>query len=217
MLSGILFLLFAVRSFQRVRPSVDPDPNFLRVPKLIGLAFLKSAGQQVKEATIKTKTAAIVSERFYRIVRAFYRYLAILTRGTGGRNRIYLFVLGEYVVSLLLLASSAILFWAMLDKAVLSPTDSPLSSFVQLAASSLIPALPPIASPPGLPKALLIGPTVSAFILFVLFVGPASSLLTYRQQAYAKNVAQAHEIFRRFAINFRHYIYYLRAVSKKLP
>ena len=216
-LSGILFLMFAVRSFQRVRPNVDPDPNFLRIPKLTGLVFLQVVSDQMKNATIKTKGSAIFSERLYRIIRAVYRFLAVSTRGTAGRNRIYAFVLGEYVVSLLLLASSAILFWALLDKAALSPTELPLSHFVELTASSVFPALPSVSSPPGLPKVLLVAPSLSAWILFVLYVGPASSLLSYRQAAYAKSVADAHTIFRKFTISFGRYISYLKTVSKRLP
>lgn len=215
--SGALFLLLTARAFQRVRPDAEPNPNFLRVPKLVGLSLLKGFGTQLKDGSIKTKGAAVFSERTYRLIKAFYRFLAISTRGAAGRNRIYDFVLGEYVVSLIMLAASAVLFWAMLDKAALSPTSLSLSYFLSLTAASIFPALPTVPPPPGLSRILLVAPSLSAWILFVLYVGPASSLLSFRQAAYAKNVADAHKIFRKFTVAFGKYIAYLKRVSKKLP
>lgn len=217
LLSGVLFLLFAVRAFQRVRPTYDPDPNFLRAAKLAGLVFLKIAGEQTKDKTLKTKNQAILYQRTYRPIKRFYRRLAILTRGTRGRNRIYLFVLAEYVASLVLLAAATLLFWAMADKAVLAPTTLPLSYFFGLAASSVFPVVPPIVPSSTLPKIMLFGPSVSAWILFVLYVGPASSNLSYRQKGYARNVRTAHQIFRKFTVSYTNYLRYLEIMVKKLP
>ncbi len=118
----LLFFLFAARAFQRVRPAHEPDPNFLRVAKITGVAVLKGALKQLQEGSIKTKTAAILSRRMYLPLSWFYYRLALWTRGNRGRNRIYLFVLAEYVASLILLAATTIIFWSIADKAILAPT-----------------------------------------------------------------------------------------------
>jgi len=215
-LSGVLFLLFAMRAFQRVRPIYDPDPNFLRVAKLTGLSLLQIAGGQIKDGTIKTRTAIILNRRFFKPVARFYRFLALSTRGRRGRNRIYMFVLGEYVGSLVLLAAATIFFWAMADRAVLAPTGVRLSYFIGLTLSSIFSSVSPVASPAELPRFMAFGPVISAWILFVLYIGPASSNLASRQEAYAKSVSTAHGIFRKFFIHYRQYLRFLDSLEKKL-
>jgi hypothetical protein len=210
-------LLFAVRAFQRVRPTYDPDPNFMRVTKLLGLSFLQMAGGQIQNQSVKTKTAVILNRRFFRPVAWFYRTLAISTRGRRGRNRIYTFVLAEYVGSLILLAATTVSFWAMADRAVLAPTSLPLSYFVNVSLSSVFPSFGIASLPAGLSKFMALGPVVSAWILFVLYVGPASSNLSYRQKAYAKSVHTAHKFFRKFFIGYKNYLRFLKLVEKKLP
>ena len=214
-LSGALFFLFAARAFQRVRPAHEPDPNFLRVAKLTGVVFLKSCSKQIKDETIKTKTAAIVIRRFNAPFGWFYRRLAIWTRGKRGRNRIYLLVLTEYVASLILLAATMIFFWALADKAMLSPTTAPLKYFLGLVSSAIFPGIPAYTPPAGLPKMMLIGPSITAWVLFVLYAGPASSNLPMRQNAYAHNVETSHRVFRSLTVGYSKYVKCLRELEKK--
>lgn len=214
-LAGILFLLLAVRAFQRVRPSYEPDPNFLRVPKILGLSFLQTAAEQLPK--IKTKNEAIVSQRTYVLFRKLYRCLALWTRGRRAKNRVYLFVLAEYVASLVLLAGSAILFWAMADKVFVIASDFPLSRLISINASMFFPTLPAIGLPTTLPKILLVGPSISAWVLFVLYVGPASTILASRQDAYAKSITTAHAIFRKFTFGYGAHVRFMKLLAKKLP
>jgi hypothetical protein len=220
-LSGALFLLFALRAFQRVRPVYETESplfrNFLRALQAGATALVDSVDKQIKENSFKTRDSAIISSRFQRLPRRFLHSLAVATRGRAARNRIYVFVLGEYLLSLLLLASSAILFWAMADKAVLTPSNLPLSDFVALSATSVFPSAVQPTPTPALPKLMLLAPSITAWILFVLYVGPASAIVSYRQEAYARSLAEAYRSLRKLPVMFSPRIRRLEALARTLP
>ncbi len=70
---------------------------------------------------------------------------------------------------------------------------------------------------PKVCQLFLIAPSISAWILFVLYAGPASSNLGVRQAAYAHNVEIAHRIFRRLMTGYNNCLKILKKLEKRLP
>ena len=114
-LSGLLFFLLASRAFQRVKPPIfpygsEPATSFER----IGLSASTSTADAVKRAMDAKKKMEVNGSLFmYQKWRSIWRRYALLMRGQAGRARLYLLLLLDYVVSLLVLAAAAVLFWAI--------------------------------------------------------------------------------------------------------
>ena len=66
----------------------------------------------------------------YQKARFIWRNLALFMRGEQGRNRLYLLLLADYVISFVVLGTAAILFWAIVAKTVSVPTTSSLTTFI---------------------------------------------------------------------------------------
>jgi hypothetical protein len=203
-LSGCLFLSLASRTFQRVRPPIHPNPEKQSLGEAIGLPLFTGAQEAIEKAKkAKTKSDVIGSLFMYRKASSIWRNLALLIRGEQGRNRLYLVLLTDYVVSFLVLGAAAVLFWAIVAKTVSVPTTSALTTFIHLSSSYLMPNIKSPVALESLPLWVEMGSSVTSFVLFVLFVGAAASLLPSRYAAYADRVSKRYQANRKYALCFK--------------
>src|SRR5260370_34505157 len=118
-LSGFLFLSLASRTFQRVRPPMQPNLERAGLGETVGLPFFTGAKDAIEKAkNAKTKSDLIGNLFMYRKARSVWRNLALLMRGEQGRNSLYLLLLSDYVVSFLVLGTVAGLFCAIVARGV---------------------------------------------------------------------------------------------------
>jgi len=204
-LSGLMFLLLAGRAFQRVKPPIYPDGSDpASTDERIGLSLVTSASETVAKAVAAKKKSDLIGGLFmYQKSRSLWRRLALLMRGQAGRNRLYLLLLIDYVVSLLVLGAAAVFFWATIAKLAVAPTTSSLATLVRICASYFLPSIKSPSITPDLPLWVQVGSSITAFILFVLFVGAAASLLPSRFTAYAERLNRRYRIARKFAVSFK--------------
>jgi hypothetical protein len=202
-ISGILFFLLAARAFQRVKPPVYPDGSE-RVSgfERIGFSVSTSAGDTIKRALDAKKKMDVNGSLFiYQKWRSIWRRYALLMRGQAGKDRLYLFLLVDYVVSLLILGAAAILFWAILAKLASTPSVYSLAVFAQICSSYFLPNIKPPSVPITSAVWVQVGSSITAFILFVLFVGAAASLLPSRYAAYTEKLNLKYRVARKLAVN----------------
>ena len=203
-LSGLLFLSLASRTFQRVRPPMHTNPEKTGIAEMIAMPLFTGAADAVtKAANAKAKSEMLGSLFIYQKARFIWRNLALLLRGEAGRNRLYLLLLADYVISFLVLGTAAILFWAILDKTLSVPATHSLSTFIHLSSSYLMPNIKSPLSGENLPLWAQMGSSITSFVLFVLFVGAAASLLPSRYSAYAERLKNRYRVNRKFALAFK--------------
>jgi len=181
-------------------------PNLERagLGEKIGLALFTGVVETVTRARkAKTKSELVGSLFMYQKARFIWRNLALLMRGEQGRNRLYLLLLIDYVTSFLVLGTAAVLFWGIVGRTVSVPTTSSLTAFIHLSSSYLLPNIKSSISGSNLPLWVQMGSSITSFILFVLFVGAAASLLPYRYSAHADRLRRRYEINRKFALRFK--------------
>jgi hypothetical protein len=202
-LSGLLFVLLAGRAFQRVKPPIYPDGSepasaFERV----GQSAFTSAADTVKKAADAKKKMEVNGSLFiYDKWRWIWRRYALLLRGQAGRDRLHLLLLVDYVLSLSVLGAAAVLFWAIVAKLASAPSGYSLATFVQVCASYFLPNIKPQSVPTDLALWVQLGSSITAFILFVLFVGAAASLLPSRYAAYTERLTRKYRIARKYAVS----------------
>lgn len=217
-LSGSLFLSLATRTFQRVRPPMNPNLERAGLGETAGLPLFKGAKDAIEKAkNAKVKSDLIASLLIYRKARYVWRNLALLMRGEPGRNRLYLLLLADYVVSFLVLGTAAVLFWAIVAKSVSVPTSFSLTDFVHLSSSYLMPNIKSHLGDGNLPLWVEMGSSITSFILFVLFVGAAASLLPSRYSVYADRLTKRYQCNRKFALCFKLTVLALEKIKQSKP
>jgi hypothetical protein len=216
-LSGVVLFLFSYRAFQRVRP-FDYDPSKTPASPLsrLAVAMLKFAPSPDKRPW-RTKADVIWFIPIAGLCHRAFRRVAIVLRGRRGQDRVSFFVLAEYVVSLILLGLSAVFFWSLVAKLVAAPSDLPFATALQVTASHFLPGVSTPAKETNLPQWLELGPAATAWILFVIYVGPAASILPARQEAYVKRVTGMYLIMRKSSRYYRTIRTRLRRVVDRLP
>jgi hypothetical protein len=204
-LSGLLLFLLANRAFQRVRPPLLPAGSEpISVDEKIGNLFFTSAPETMAKALTAKKKSELVGNLFlYRKLRFIWRQLALLMRGQAGQNRLYILLLMDYVISLMVLGAAAVLFWATTAKFADAPSASSLATFVRVCSSYFLPNISASSIAPELPAWVQMGVSITAFILFVLFVGAAASLLPARFTAYAERLNKRYQVARKFVVQFK--------------
>jgi len=192
--SGLLLLLLVYRSFQRARPADHADVVLFGALEKWGLTFVQGTLHRAKEQLPKTKIEAILALRIYGVFERFFRLLALGARGRRGRDRVGLLLLADYVLSFLMLGVSAVLFWALAIKLV-QPGSLPFVEAVKASASHFLPGF---SSGPThqLPTWVELGPSITAWVLFVIYAGPAASLLPLKQQIHIAELATTYRHFR---------------------
>lgn len=129
----------------------------------------------------------------------FLRFLYGITRGKKGRNRAALVILIQYVYALLLLGLVAIFFWSLIIRFNVNSSGFGISVAFLASAGRVFPGL---SSPAGLkiPLWIDLGSSMTAWLLFVVYAGPAASVFPTVQAAYIKLIADSYAIIRSGAV-----------------
>ncbi|SPE44286.1 exported hypothetical protein [Candidatus Sulfotelmatobacter sp. SbA7] len=107
-----------------------------------------------------------------------------------------MFMLVDYIVFLILVALSAILFWAFAIKvAVPSEQLVPLTAALRASASHFLPGISDSAHT-QLPWWAEFGPALTSWVLFVVYIGPVGAALPVRQEDFLKRLVPLHKAFR---------------------
>jgi hypothetical protein len=205
-------LSLALRAFKRATPLTEEDLVLANGLEKIGFVGISDT-TRLKPAAKPTVMFGLKAEKFYKWM---YFYLALLLRGKRGKDRVAMYILAEYVAFLILLAFSAVLFWSLSIRLTGTPIVS-LRDALLLGASHFLPGIVISGTKPALPLWAQLGPALTAWILFVLFVGPAASLLPLRQEVYVKRLEGSYRIFRKFALIFKGRIHIVAHLKDTLP
>lgn len=185
-LSAWLLLLLVIRAFRRARPydvfSIQLIKSAMKPGSIMGQTW---KSDQEKRAPL-TKTSALMAFKIASFLKGFYVRLALFIRGRQGKERVSGLVLIDYVVTMLLLGVAAVLFWSMIVKLFAVPNSLSIQTCLQITASHFLPNLARMNL--EVPTWIEIGTSLTAWVLFVLYVGPAASIIPARQQAYAESL-----------------------------
>jgi hypothetical protein len=215
-LSGILFLTLAYRAFQRATPVDETDTAVFGMLAVKGHEAAMQAIQNVMQAPPTTKMAAISAMRVQQLIYInLFRRITIFFRGRRGRDRVAVVILLEYVVSLVFLAGSAILFWAFALRVAHSSEMIPLAMSLRMSASHFLPGVGH-GSPPNLPWWAEFGPALTSWILFVVYVGPAASILPRNQEDFVKRMAPSYRLLRKTVLLWRKYRQMMEVLKSRL-
>jgi hypothetical protein len=203
-LSGIILLLLALRLFSRVRPTVGDGVGRLgwlvRSLERGTTRFMNESETEEEHYHQGTVIGELAVLRFHRRL-AFH--VAMLLRGPRAQERITMLVFAEYIISLIMVAASAVLFWALVIS-VAGPDPVPLFDSVRRSAAYFFPGIEPSSVGVRLPYWAIIGPAATGWILFVLYIGPAGSVLPERQRAASVEVTNAYRVFRHHIVVLGH-------------
>lgn len=213
LLSSIFFLLLTYRLFQRSRPVTDA--THFRSLWDFGLSLQKLQSQRLERKY--TKQSEMKFDLFIlRYSKKLVSWFLRLTGGKRGRGRVFLFVLGKYVLSLVMVALAAITFWAIMTKSAL-PQLLSLPLCFQIVISHFLPGIDSPLSPINLPQWTSIGPAATAWILFVVYIGPASNLLPVWQDTTLAGLAKLRKVVRLMKRSLHKEDEIYERLSKTLP
>jgi hypothetical protein len=132
--------------------------------------------------------------RMTRFIVKPFRWVRIVFRGRRGKDKIAVMMFGEYIVFLLILAASAILFWALAPKATVTSTNAlSLGTALTISASHFLPAINR-PNPSSLPWWADFGPAAKSWVLFVVYIGLVASALPLRQEDFSNRLAFTRQI-----------------------
>jgi hypothetical protein len=122
----------------------------------------------------------------------------------------------EYIVFLIILAVSAILFWALAIKAVLPAERAiSLSTALRISASHFFPGIS-TSSPTFLPWWAEFGPALTSWVLFVVYISAVGSALPGRQQEFVERLTSIHRAFRKSVKLWHEYRRFIKSQHKEL-
>ncbi len=103
---------------------------------------------------------------------------------------------------MIVMGTCAILFWALFSKA-LAPENLDISTCLQLSASYFLPGLDKPELSIIIPNWVSISASVTAWIIFVLYLSPAGNLIPDKQKLYINQLALTRKAYKNcvFAIN----------------
>jgi len=217
-LSGTLFFLLTSRALQRVRPADASIVSRSSWVERTGAATLKTAEDTLSKIGTYKKKSDLGGQRW--ITRKWewlFRNLALLQRGQQAKNRLYQLLLADYVASFLVLGAAANLFWAIMAKLSSSFPKPPLQSLLLVCVNYFLPNAGQFLIHYDLPIWARLGPAVTAFILFVLFVGAAASLLPSRFTGYAARLDARYLVTRKVAVQLRQAVILMDKARERLP
>jgi len=125
--------------------------------------------------------------------------------------------MADYVLSLITLGIAAISFWTLALRAALAPVASDYSALLRYTMAHFFSGVSIPQRNATLPLWLDIGPSVTSWVLFVLFIGPTASLLPLRQQAFAARVELSYKRLRAVTLVISKYLRENERRAKALP
>ncbi len=193
-LSGLFFLTLLYRLLLKTTPDGKTEVPILHWLTILISQSIDQTHQRVKK-TYKKKSDVQSDQRTNRFTRKMLIKLTRSMKDPSKQGMVSLYILGEYIGSLVVVGASAILFWTILIKAAVAPELSLITSF-QISAFHFLPGIQFPNSQIQLPFWSRIGPSATAWVLFVLYLGPASALLPEKQRATIKQVKELVDLYR---------------------
>jgi hypothetical protein len=156
--------------------------------------FVMRAVKQLASGKVKDQDLL----RWIRVQRWFLRVLrrlSLIFQGNAAERRVAVFVLLAYSGNLLALAALVIAFWAFCVKFAALPAQVTVTDALLASASRVVPGIP---APDGLivSRSIQIGASLSAWLIFFLYVGPVASMFPVLLDRYALAVKELREQMR---------------------
>jgi hypothetical protein len=216
-LASLLFLALAFRAFLGARPAAEDDAVI--IPQLESFFYAVAAAlmKGVNEKTPASKVEVWILHSIHEPGRNLCRRITLLIRGRRGRLRASAIIMADYMLSLVILGLSAILFWTLALKATIAPAAEDYAAAFRYTMAHFFAGVSIPQRNPTFPLWLDIGPSVTSWVLFVLFIGPAASLLPMRQQAYAVRVHGSYKRLRVLTLVISKYLRAAERRAKNLP
>jgi hypothetical protein len=198
--SGSLLIIFTYRALQRTKPLTTLEVSVLGKLERFGASLPASIAKREQEAPTIKRSQAMGHLVTYGFFRNALLFLTLFLRGRRGKDRIYMCILLDYVLFLFMLGFAAIFFWALVAKTAVVPRPMTFSTAFYFSASHFLPGVAAPSLPSPVPLWAQIGPSLTAWVLFVLFVGPAASVVPVRQAAYGARLAVTYSVLRHGAL-----------------
>jgi hypothetical protein len=196
-----LLLILGYRAFQRVRPTSFADASVLNRVESALLTFPSTIQKTLDENLKKPRSAIVGNLWTYKWERKILIRSGAFFRGKRGRDRISMILLLEFVVSLLFLGASAVIFWGVVFRCMTMPALS-LSRCLLLAVGHFVPGFQVSTEGAPIPTWANLGPSVTAVILFVIYVAAVASVLPGKQQGYVERTSLAYSRIRTATVSF---------------
>ena len=212
--SGVLFLTLAYRALGKTSGIDERDMALLTLWAIRGILFMSNTAKKAMDKPPKNKRELDIQLGLIGYLIDPFRRLRVIFRGDRGKDRISMMMLGEYIFFLLLLAASAILFWAFaLKVAVTSQQALSLTTALTISASHFLPAINK-PSTDLLPWWAEFGPALTSWVLFVVYIGPVASALPLRQQDFVKRLTPIKNGFTKVAKLWHVYRRLMKSLDK---
>jgi hypothetical protein len=189
--SFVLFLLLAYRAFQKAKPASLTDASILNSLEGFALSSVTGMTNTLADNLKKPKSELLVALKINSWQKGCLIRTAAFLRGNKGKDRVYIILVFQFALSLLLLGASAVLFWALVIRSTLHPL-LPFSTCVLIAMSHFLVGIETPHVEAVVPIWASLGPSITALILFGIYVAASASLLPGKQQAYAERASGAY-------------------------
>jgi hypothetical protein len=186
-LAGFLFITRSFSAFIYARPIDERKSKFIDGFAEVVTRQATNELQKLTDKTFKKKSEIKISVKFLKGYQWCARNLAWFMRGQRGRSRAALWVLMQYMATLLVLGATAVLFWGLMIRLYTLPSHIDMIDALMASASHILPGLNAPTSLP-VPTWIQVASSVSAWILFVIYAGPAASVFPTLQQTYMRAI-----------------------------
>lgn len=216
-LAALLFLALAFRALLGARPAAEDDAAIFPRIERVFYSFADALLKRAREKPANTKLEVWFLRSIHEPARNLCRRITLFIRGRRGRLRVSAIVMADYVLSLITLGIAAISFWTLALRAALAPVASDYSALLRYTMAHFFSGVSIPQRNATLPLWLDIGPSVTSWVLFVLFIGPTASLLPLRQQAFAARVELSYKRLRAVTLVISKYLRENERRAKALP
>jgi len=212
-IAGLGFLVLTYKIIRSARPMDESDAAVLLKIRTGVAQYMKSGIEEdQKFASVKpTRVEAALHSKFNRIPFWMALKTALFLRGRKGKQRVGVIVFMESVTSLLLLGLTGAAFWSLLWRCY-QPDMAWRTTFAVVVAKFL-PGLGAPSMPGVLPLTLWVGPSLTAWFIFAVYLGIAASLFPKRQEVYATSATKAYDDLRTVVLYLKRKIERLRAMA----
>jgi hypothetical protein len=185
--TGVLLAMRLYAALSYAQPSEvakNVEPGFWLK---FALSSADTEAKKLKEGGFKTALEVHMARSMQELWRYFVARVLLFFRGGRGQKRAGLLVLFQYVGNFLLLGILAILFWALVIKFAVLPQATTFQAAFQSSASHVLPGLN--SAQLSLPWGLTACMSATAWILFVVYAGPAASAFPSLQASYISKMS----------------------------
>jgi hypothetical protein len=198
-LCGLFSLILIYRLLLKPSPNNETKLPVLHWLTVLSYHIAKSTSDRIKKDNTN-KSELEAARKINGFIRRLTTRLTYFIKSSLSRNRIPNYVLAEYLVSLVVVAGTCIVFWALLIKAGVYPQASFTTTF-HLSASHFLPGVQPPETSPATPLWSNLGPAATAWVLFVLYIGPAASMLPEKQKSTVGALRDLYKLYRKSLLN----------------